>query len=127
MNELCKLHVRWWHATVTAMTRMLRGAGCGQTILSQIPDIVSTCRELRPWQKTGPDPTTSLSLSTRQNEYVEGDILFYKMFMIWHMIDRADKFHMAVIIADKTGSTLVSAIRDCWIKMLGPFKFLVVD
>ena len=41
---LRKLHIRWWHATSAAMTRMLGAAGVPDTVVQMIPQVVQTCR-----------------------------------------------------------------------------------
>ena len=51
---------------------------------------------------------------------MEADILFYKTFMVWHMLDRADRFHSATEIPDKSAETLCEAIDTCWYRIFGP-------
>ena len=133
-RELRKLHLRWWHATRTQMERVLRAAGCPKSVTDKVADIVDTCRECRAWQSHGPQPTPSVELCTKPDEEVEGDILFYKQYPIWHMIDRADRWHAAELLANsidevgfKTTERLCAAIQRCWLQTLGPFKYLIVD
>jgi hypothetical protein len=63
----------------------------------------------------------------RQNLEVEADILFYKDYMIWHMLDRVDRWHVACSIPDKKAATLCDAIMTSWVQVFGPFKILVID
>ena len=109
------------------MERVLNAAGLPQEILARIPDIIDTCRECRIWKRPGNNPTAAVELTTKQNEVVEGDILFYKKHMAWHMVDRADRFEAAREIPNKEAPTLQEAIYTTWISIFGPFKTLVTD
>jgi hypothetical protein len=109
------------------MERMLGAAGLPQEVLSMIPQIIETCRECRAWQPPGPATTPSAELVIAQNDQVEGDILFYKRNLAWHMVDRADRWEAAVQVSDKTTESLCEAIDVCWLQIWGPFKLLVVD
>ena len=62
-----------------------------------------------------------------QNEQVEADILFYKTYMAWHMLDRADRFHAGKHIESKDTDTLVTAIMTTRVQIFGPIKFLIID
>ena len=126
-RELRKLHIRWWHATRTQMEKILHAAGVPREVLQRIPAIVDTCRECRAWQRPGPDVTPSVDLVMQQNEQVEGDLLFYKDYIVWHMVDRADRWHAATVVPDKSAPTLCAAIMTTWIQIFGPFRFLVID
>jgi hypothetical protein len=126
-NELRKLHLRWWHAPRGPMEKVLRVAGIPATVLSMIPQIIDTCRECRAWQSAAPSITPSIDLITEINNSVECDIMFYKSFMAWHMIDRADRWHAAVQITSKDTQHICEAISTAWISIHGPFKFLIVD
>ena len=75
----------------------------------------------------GHEPTPAVELATSPNEIVEGDILFYKQFLVWHMLDRADRWHAGTQVEGKTGNQLINAIETCWLQIHGPFVYLVVD
>ena len=75
------------------MERILTAAGLPAKVLNMIPDIVDTCRECRSWQKTGHDVTPSVQLVIEPNTQVEADIMFYKQYMAWRMLDKADRRH----------------------------------
>jgi Fe-S oxidoreductase len=92
-RELRKLHLRWWHAPRTHLEKILTAAGVPQQVIDQVPDVVETCRECRACTKPGPSPTPVVDLIVKQNEQVEADILFYKQYQIWHMLDRSDRWH----------------------------------
>ena len=109
------------------MTSVLTAAGIPQRALDMIPDVVDTCRECRAWQKTDPDVTPTLELATKRNDKVEADILFYRDYLIWHMIDRADRWHAAIVVENKETLTLVQAVMTAWYSIYGPFNTLVID
>ena len=46
---------------------------------------------------------------------IEADILFYKRLLVWHMVDRADRFHNGEEIENKTPPVLMRAIHSCLI------------
>ena len=86
MRELRKLRLRWWHAAKEDMARVLRAANISQNILDLIPTIVNNCGECRKWQLPAHQTIPTLRLSTRFNQHVECDILFYKDRMVLHLI-----------------------------------------
>ena len=126
-RELRKLHLRWWHAGRVQMERVLSAAGVPKEVLGKVASTIDTCRECRAWQKPEHEVTPVVELVTRQNEFVEADILFYKQFMAWHMLDRADRWHASTVITSKTGPSLCTAIDLTWVTIFGPFQYLVVD
>ena len=109
------------------MEKVLGAAGLPSTVLEHVPSIIETCRECRVWQKPGPSITPSVEIVTDPNQEVEGDIMFYKRYQAWHMVDRCDRWEAAVQILSKTTEQLIEAIDVCWISIHGPFKHLVVD
>ena len=109
------------------MERVLQAAGIPQDVINLVPEVVDTCRECRAWQRPGPEPTPSVDLAVKQNDQVEGDLLFYKEYIVWHMVDRADRWHAAIQVENKTTEALCEAITKCWLQPFGPFKTLIVD
>ena len=109
------------------MEKVLRAAGLPARILSMIPQVVETCRECRAWQRPGPAITSAVDLVVKQNDTVQADILFYKIHLVWHMVDVADRWHAAVEITGKTTKEICDAIATSWVSIYGPFKYLVVD
>eukprot|EP00973_Karenia_brevis_P059960 8344054-Karenia_brevis.AAC.1 len=75
------------------MERIVNAAGVPSAVVAKIPGIIDTCRECRAWATPRADPTPTVELTTKQNDVVEADILFYKKVFIWHMLDRADRWH----------------------------------
>ena len=64
---------------------------------------------------------------SEQNKEIEADILFYENFSIWHMVDRADRWHAGKRIVSKTSAILQEAIDVTWLQVFGPFKKLIID
>ena len=126
-KELRKLHLRWWHAPRTPMEHILKAGGIDEATLSWIPDVIDTCRACRAWQPQRSSPQTTIDLPCKQNEKLEADILFYETWMIWHMIDKADRWHNGVQVLGKSSPELQEAIATTWLQLFGPFKFLIID
>ena len=126
-KELRKLHLRWFHAPRAPMERALRAAGLDEDVISWIPEIIDTCRACRAWSSPGDATQAAVDLATKQNELLEADIMFYKTFKIWHMIDKCDRFHNGTEIQRKDAESLMAAIAKAWIQLFGPFKFLIID
>ena len=125
--ELRKLHIRWWHANRTSMEKILKAAGIKPSIIALVPRIIDTCRQCRAYQRPGPHPKTTITLATDINDIVEADIMFYSDFMIWHMVDRADRWQAGVILPSKNAQDVINAIETCWCSLWGPPKRLVAD
>ena len=66
------------------MTRILHAAGVPKEVIDLVPDIVETCRECRQWQKPGNDTIATVNVSTKFNEHVEMDLMFYRMYIMCH-------------------------------------------
>ena len=126
-RELRKLHLRWWHAPRTPMENILKAGGVDERTISWIPDIIDTCRACRPWQPHKDSPQTTIDLPCKQNEKIEADIMYYKQWHIWHMIDKADRWHNGVEVKGKTSPELQDAISTTWLQIFGPFKYLIID
>ena len=124
---LRKLHLRWWHASAASMQKTLRAAGVAEAHLRLIRSIVDTCRICREWQKPKPNAVSSLSVPQLFNDQVETDLLFYEREIILHAIDRTTRWHAAVSVPNKEGSSLRAGLEDCWIRTHGPMRELIVD
>ena len=61
-----KLHIRWWHASAQAMTRLLERGGVPKEALEIIPDIVDTCAACRTWSQPLPQSVASVNTYSRQ-------------------------------------------------------------
>ena len=123
-KELRKLHLRWWHASEPKMRQILSAVGIDNARLDMIKPIVDTCRECRAWQRPGNTVVASVSLPTRFNEEGECDLMFYKNYIAFHIIDRAIKLSDGEQIHDKSTNTLLDAYTSAWVQRHGPVAIL---
>ena len=126
-RELRKLHLRWWHAGITSMTTILRAAGIHSNVLSRISEVIKNCRECRVWAASGNTTIPTLSLPDQFNQHVEVDLMFYRTFIVFHMIDRCTRWHAGLIIDNKEEATLLDALHVCWISIFGAMQKLYSD
>ena len=127
LKELRKLHLRWWHAGSTGMSKILAASGIGHQVLGKIQDVVRNCKECRAWALPGNITIPSLSLPERFGQYVEVDLLFYKTYIVFHMIDRCTRWHAGKPIPGKDEQTLLNAVFETWIAVFGPPENLISD
>ena len=122
-----KLHLRWWHASAAAMKRILQQACQPKEVIDLVDDIVETCTVCRTWSKPLPNSIATLSVSTKFNEHVEADLLFYKKYIIMHLICRCIRWHAGRIVSDKSMESLIQAIDEMWVSIHGPMKEFIID
>eukprot|EP00971_Amphidinium_carterae_P305325 6067352-Amphidinium_carterae.1 len=78
MIALQRLHVRWFHAPIAHMTKLLTAAGVqGPAIIKELPQVVSACHICRKWARPGPRTMTHIRLVDSFNTEVQVDLLFY--------------------------------------------------
>ena len=123
---LRKLHLRWWHASPAAMTKLLERAGCPQSALDKIKEITDTCSACRAWAKPKPDSVASLEMPDTFNKQVEYDIVFIYKFSIFHLVDRCTRWEETYIVDSKSEDDLIDAL-DIWISRHGPMTELIGD
>jgi len=106
---------------------MLRAAGCDTAVLSLIPSICDTCPQCREWHRPAPEAQVNPSMSEVFNETVEMDLLFYKQYVVLHLVCRCTRWHAARCIPSRSEDDIISALDDCWVSIHGPMKYLVCD
>jgi len=126
-RELRKLHLRWWHASATKMRIILQAAGLDEARLAMIKPIVDTCRECRAWQKRGKIVMSSTDITIKFCEKGECDLMFYKRFIAFHIIDRAIRISGGCPASDRYSETLLNAYWQSWVQHHGPFQILYSD
>ena len=109
------------------MTNTLRAAGIGNKILGEIPAIIKTCRECRVWATPGAATQTSITLPERFGQHVEGDILFYKKAMVFHLICRASRWRAGRQVLSKAEQELLDALYGLWVGLHGPMENFHID
>ena len=123
---LRKLHQRWWHASIAAMTRILERAGVPAQALNLIPSIVQTCGPCRRWAKPSPDSVASIEIAESFNKRVEADLGFFYKSIVFHLIDSCTRWYQANEIDNKDEDTLIDAL-DSWCSIHGPMQDLYMD
>jgi len=123
---LRKLHLRWWHASASAMHKLLERAGCPPGALDKIKTICDTCAACRTWARPQPESVASLEIADKFNQQVEYDLVFIYKFEIFHLVDRCTRWEMALLVDNKEEETLVDAI-DAWVNHFGPMTQLIGD
>ena len=126
-KELRKLHLRWWHASEPKTRQVLQSAGIDEVRLLMIKPIVDTCRECRVWQKRGHEIKPSMDITIKWLEKGETDLMFYKSYIGFHVIDRALRFSGGMEIPDKFPHSLLKGYKLSWFQHYGPFKTLYSD
>ena len=124
---LRKLHLRWWHATAEQMKHVLSYACQPKEILDLVDDIVDTCEVCRTWTKPLPKSTATASVSTKFNDQVEADLLFFREHIIFHMIDRCIRWHATQEVTGRFMETLIEAIDKIWVSIHGPMREFIID
>ena len=122
-----KLHIRWWHASAQAMTRLLERAGVPKEALEIIPDIVDTCAACRTWSQPLPQSVASVNILDKFNDQVECDIVFIHSHAILHFVGRCTRWHAAVIVPDKTEDSIIKAPHSHRKSIHGPMREPIMD
>jgi hypothetical protein len=126
-RTLRRLHLRWWHASTANMNRLLSAAGCPNTTLQLIPEIVDTCRACRLWHQPLSRPVGSSNMALNFNEQVQCDLLFYLTHIVFHALDSCTRWHISMEVEGKTEDILLTALVTGWFAIFGPPKTLVCD
>ena len=142
-RRLRRIHLRWYHATASQMTRLLEMIGCSESTLKLIPDVVATCRVCRTWTRRAPDVKLAVRLSIRFNQCVQVDLIFYEcaatplgssssfrtptQHIILHMVDECIRWSVAVEIPTKTVGDITEAIERYWLQLYGKPDLMIWD
>ena len=126
-KALRRLHLRWFHASTSRMTGLLKAAGVSNAVLQRIAATVDSCKICRMWKAPGRRTMTSSSLAEKFNEVVQVDLLFVEEFVVMHLIDESIRWTATALIADKQAATIIKAITNSWLKIFGPMQTLVSD
>ena len=126
-RALRKLHIRWFHASAQRMKTLLTAAGVSPEIMVLVQQIVDTCDICRNWTRPGPRTVTSATVTTRFNEEIQVDLLFYRDKIVLHMIDRTTRFTVARRITSKHLDSVVEGIMSHWVGLFGPPNRITSD
>ena len=92
------------------MTNVLKSVGLPASVLDLIPDITKTCRECRVWAQPGHDTIPAITMSIRFGQHVEGDLLFYKDRIVFHLLFRATRRHAGTEVQSEEEQELLDAL-----------------
>ena len=120
LKEVRKLHLRWWHAGREAMNTIFHSVGLPPSIEKTVAEVISTCRECRAWALPKPDVQSAVTMATAFLQYGEVDLMFYKDYIIFHIMDRCTRFHSGDEVKDKSEDTLINTYELVWCKIHGP-------
>ena len=109
------------------MKHILQCASQPKEILDLVDDIVDTCSTCRTWSRPLPSSIATSSVSTKFNEQVEADLMFYQKYVIFHMVCRCIRWHAAKVVRSKSMEDLIAAIDEIWVRVHGPPKEFIID
>ena len=127
LRALKRLHLRWWHASSSKMKQLLQHAGIDDSILRLLPGLIDSCKICRLWRRPGNRAVTTSRITSRFNELVQCDILFWNELMILVLIDEATRWCIGQIIPSKGASTIIRCITEIWIRYFGAMQTLMSD
>lgn len=96
-RALRKLHLRWYHASADKMRALLQAAGVSREVVALVGEIVDSCTVCRCWARPSNKSVVSGKVTEAMNELVQIDLLFYKEFVILHMVDATTRWSTATI------------------------------
>eukprot|EP00971_Amphidinium_carterae_P154321 3060349-Amphidinium_carterae.1 len=127
LRTLRRLHVKWFHASADQMHRVLKAAGIPSQVLRNIPQITDSCKICRSWARPTEHSKTSIRLSTRFNESVQLDVLYWTDYQILHLMDECTKWCVAEIIGGSDDQELMTSITLKWFQPFGAPSHMIVD
>ena len=144
-RRLRRIHLRWYHASAPAMTRILAMIGCPDSAIHMVRDVVATCRVCRTWTRKAPDTKIAVRLSIRFNQRVQVDLMFYECaatplggnasssvrpppnHIVLHIVDECIRWSVAIEIAGNTPEDIIDAIVTHWFKVYGKPELMIWD
>ncbi|CAJ1446370.1 unnamed protein product [Effrenium voratum] len=70
---------------------------------------------------------TSSKLPEAMNMIAQCDLLFYKDYVLFHMVDMTTRWTAAEVIPNRTADSILAAMDNCWIRFFGPPQTLMSD
>ena len=98
------------------MHQLLHAAGCPKKTTDLIPDIVETCRACRMWKHPRAKAISTSALHEKFNDTIQVDLMFYNTHIIFNAICCAIRWHVALVIPDKSEETLIEALAVGWFR-----------
>ena len=126
-RALRRLHLRWYHCSAAKMRALLSAAGTSREVLALVSEVVDTCAVCRAWQRPGIKAVTSSNWPEAMNMIAQCDLLFYKDYVLFHMVDMTTRWTAAEVIPNRTADSILAAMDNCWIRFFGPPQTLMSD
>ncbi|CAJ1416651.1 unnamed protein product [Effrenium voratum] len=126
-RALRRLHLRWYHCSAAKMRALLSAAGTSREVLALVSEVVDTCAVCRAWQRPGIKAATSSKLPEAMNMIAQCDLLFYKDYVLFYMVDMTTRWTAAEVIPNRTADSILAAMDNCWIRFFGPPQALMSD
>ena len=127
--------MRWYHASIQQMEKLLSLVGVPSKVMQLIPSIVDTCRICRTWARNAPDTRIAVRMSTQFNQCVQCDLLFYsdetdrqlQSYIILHMVDECIRWSRAILVDSKEVKDIVAGMTSAWLSLHGPPSQMIWD
>ena len=121
-----KLHRQFAHPSAERLKKLLKDARRDDRVLMDSVDkITKECDICIMYKRPRPRPVVTLPLASTFNETVAMDLKKWHGAHFLVMVDLASRFCTAVVIANKSTDTVVTAIFKSWITLFGvPRNFL---
>ncbi|CAJ1367944.1 unnamed protein product, partial [Effrenium voratum] len=126
-TTLRRLHIRWYHPGAARMKALLQAAGVTREVINLVQDVTDTCRICRAWSRPGPRSMTTTTLRTRFNEEVQIDLLFYRQYIILHMLDVCTRWTVASLMRARDSDEITKHMQTKWFGLFGPPTLIVCD
>ena len=78
------------------------------------------------WQRPGNEPQVSMETPSEPAQEVEADFKFFLGTPIFHLIDRAHRFHGGSVTPDRSENSIREALRP-WLTYMGKMLRLYID
>ncbi len=124
---LLGLHIKFWHASLSDMSRMLYRGGHGKDVLDLLPEVLKRCKECQERARTMSKPLIKASLATHFNDRVQTDLFFLwdRCYVI--MVDECIRYCIAARMENKTALEWLQVVFDTWIRYFGPMNTITSD
>ena len=121
-----KLHRQFAHPASEKLQKLLKESGRNDAeLLNAVQRVTDTCTTCLRFRKPRARPVVAMPLATSFNEVLAVDIKTFQGVYILVMVDLATRYCKAMVVENKTASTIVSALFTSWITSFGaPQQFL---
>lgn len=131
-NAIMRCHVRWWHASDTELTNVMRAANAPASAISDILAVVQGCTACREWHRPEPRYIATFRLVEEFNLEVQVDQMFYHSILqpqlgrivILHLVDVCIRWSSTCILATESEIEILAAISQTWVSVFGPMGYL---